>query len=956
MVTHDLVDTLLSESNESERRSRLSDYVSAASPTEVDHVAEALKEEVVRLQRADIGEALRVASLIYLLAERTGDPRHRALAQRAEAQARVIGLGEYRESLALFDQAIDLFRSIGDAEGEAQAQMTRIWALASLGRYDEALACGRWANEVLTQAGNWRAVAILNNNRAAIYGRLGRDAEALEMFEQARDAFTRLGEDGKLFLANCELNCGIVLRNLGRFDEAIAASRRCEALAEQYRQLAPLARARQNLGLVYFLMGRYNEALQLLDQAREIFRQDGRRRDAILVELFVGNCLLQLRRFHDVLEMCRRVREQFTETGVRFEVAQSWLTEAVARVGLDQTAEAESALAAAHALFAAEGNEVWMALTDLRRAALLIEDGRTDEALRLALNSADVFRRRELPAEMAQAWLTAAQAALAAGDNEQVEQLATQALAIAQERGVPLLIQQSHALLAALRQKQDEPEGALVELEAALQQLERLRGRIMVEYRAGFLEDKQTIYEDALLLSLQLERPEQALTYAERAKSRALLDLLAHRLNLSFRARSAADAPLVERLAQLRAERDRLQRRWESGEEGHLSAADVAENQLRVQQELLALEREMTDLWHRLLVRNADYAQDAAMWQVRVEPAQPYLDEDTALVEYFFARGNLHAFVITAEQVYSASPAVSPEQIVRLEQAFGLNLRAALSNPTRVAGLTAQAKGLLQRLHTALIAPIAPRLEAFRRLIIAPHGPLHYLPFHALHDGRQYLLARHEISYLPGASFLRYSRERQPAGTGAMIAAHTWGGRLPQTIEEARSLAGLWQEKPLIGPDATLDRVREGMAHCRLAHLATHGSFRPDNPLFSGLLLEDGWLTTLDVFNMRLDASLVTLSACRTGRHLVAGGDELLGLMRAFLSAGAASLLLSLWPVEDRSTAQLMEAFYRALLAGEGKGASLRQAQLQFIEGPDDALRHPYFWAPYYLVGAPGAF
>jgi len=151
------------------------------------------------------------------------------------------------------------------------------------------------------------------------------------------------------------------------------------------------------------------------------------------------------------------------------------------------------------------------------------------------------------------------------------------------------------------------------------------------------------------------------------------------------------------------------------------------------------------------------------------------------------------------------------------------------------------------------------------------------------------------------------------------------------------------------------------MADSRILHLAAHGDFRPDNPLFSGLAVADGWLTTLDIFNLRLAASLVTLSACQTGRSVVGGGDELLGLMRAFLSAGTASLALSFWAVEDRSTARLMETFYEKMAEGYSKGAALRYAQLQFTQQQSDmdqdaaaAYAHPYFWAPFFLVGDAG--
>jgi CHAT domain-containing protein len=186
---------------------------------------------------------------------------------------------------------------------------------------------------------------------------------------------------------------------------------------------------------------------------------------------------------------------------------------------------------------------------------------------------------------------------------------------------------------------------------------------------------------------------------------------------------------------------------------------------------------------------------------------------------------------------------------------------------------------------------------------------------------------------------------------------HSHGGRLPHALQEARSVAALLGGQLLVEDQATLTELERIAPQCRILHLAAHGDFRPDNPLFSGLCLSDGWLTTLDIFNLRLQASLVTLSACQTGRNVIGGGDELLGLMRAFLSAGAASLVLSLWAVEDRSTAQLMETFYQELAEGSPKGQALRCAQLQFLQKPGKqelAKSHPYFWAPFFLVGNVG--
>jgi CHAT domain-containing protein len=131
-------------------------------------------------------------------------------------------------------------------------------------------------------------------------------------------------------------------------------------------------------------------------------------------------------------------------------------------------------------------------------------------------------------------------------------------------------------------------------------------------------------------------------------------------------------------------------------------------------------------------------------------------------------------------------------------------------------------------------------------------------------------------------------------------------------------------------------------------HLACHGNFRVDNPLFSSLQLGDGWLTVRDVYGLDLrNCELVTLSACETGVSALMPGDEWIGLARGFFSAGAPSLLVSQWAVDDEATAAFMLIFYSSLLGGARPGAALRYAQCQMAEKHP----HPYFWAPFVLLG-----
>ncbi|MGI8551582.1 MAG: CHAT domain-containing protein, partial [Dehalococcoidia bacterium] len=136
-------------------------------------------------------------------------------------------------------------------------------------------------------------------------------------------------------------------------------------------------------------------------------------------------------------------------------------------------------------------------------------------------------------------------------------------------------------------------------------------------------------------------------------------------------------------------------------------------------------------------------------------------------------------------------------------------------------------------------------------------------------------------------------------------------------------------------------------------HLAAHGRFRADAPLFSSIELAGGPLTVADIFSLQLGSALVTLSGCETGRAVIGGGDELAGLVRAFLYAGAAGLLVSQWRVEDASTAALMVRFYLELRQGAGFAQALRTAQMAFIssEVPQNGRQHPFMWAGFQIIG-----
>jgi CHAT domain-containing protein len=261
--------------------------------------------------------------------------------------------------------------------------------------------------------------------------------------------------------------------------------------------------------------------------------------------------------------------------------------------------------------------------------------------------------------------------------------------------------------------------------------------------------------------------------------------------------------------------------------------------------------------------------------------------------------------------------------------------------------LERSARAVLADLYDRLVRPLADDLDS-EQLIIVPYGPLHGIPFHALYDGQSYLIERYEISYATSATVMArcQTRPRRPLEQALVVGVPDDG--IPYVAQEAETVAALLPGAQLLqGQEATIPALRATAPGQDLLHLACHGLFRGDNPLFSALRLGDGWLTVAEAAELELGAGLVTLSACESGRSRVVEEDELLGLTRAFLGSGATSLIVSLWLVNDASTAQLMEEFYRCLQAGQSKAAALRAAQRALLAKET----HPYYWAPFVLVG-----
>jgi CHAT domain-containing protein len=289
----------------------------------------------------------------------------------------------------------------------------------------------------------------------------------------------------------------------------------------------------------------------------------------------------------------------------------------------------------------------------------------------------------------------------------------------------------------------------------------------------------------------------------------------------------------------------------------------------------------------------------------------------------------------------------------------------------------------LQTRFGRLIEPILSWSQEGDILWIVPHDALHYIPLHALKVEGRYLIERNPVCFTPSASIMKYCRNNRKDKLDTALILADSRGNLPLAGEEAWVVADLLNTIPHIGSAATKSRLLELLQNGReefdVLHFACHGSFCFDQPLKSGIQLApendngrgtesdaDSTLTAEEIFKLSIPANVVTLSCCESGVNANRPGDELIGLTRALIYAGAASIVVSLWQVVDVSTRFLMERFYRELLGGRNKAEALQRAQLHVMnmQGPsvitfDDTSKesgnkcfdHPYYWAPFILVG-----
>jgi hypothetical protein len=507
--------------------------------------------------------------------------------------------------------------------------------------------------------------------------------------------------------------------------------------------------------------------------------------------------------------------------------------------------------------------------------------------------------------------------------------------------GLPHLHYRWAQRLGRLRRRQGRDTEAQELLEAAIADIEQLRSTLAQEtLRASFLQDKVIAYDELVQLFLARGELQAAFAVTEQAKSRALVDLM----NGVVTAQITAQSDLLQQLQQLQADLNALYNEL-------LNTDSEGQRKIRlvdIQAKVAQLEQEIGRLQLRAI------ASGLTIDPFAVSPdAQTTFPPDVTLLSYYQVEDHIIAFVNREGQIYAFHPLCRAAEARTLLGRLNAQWDRFRVGDDFVAQhlpiLERSTRRILAALYQALVAPLAAVLTGVDRLTILPHGPLHHVPFHALFDGQAYLLERFEITYAPSATVFALCQNRPtPQGRKTLVMGVA-DEAIPAVADEVTAVAGHYADaRVYLDEQATLAALQTQSAGCSYLHLACHGLFRADNPMFSALKLADGWLTAVQAIQLDLSHAFVVLSACESGLSQTFNGDELLGLTRAFLGAGAVTLVVSLWLAQDEATARLMSHLHQQLQQEPVNPATaLRQAQLSL----KTAYPHPYYWASFILVG-----
>lgn len=895
---------------------------------------------------------------------------------------------------AKYDEAIDLFESLMDIEhitrDTLQARMERTLGVIkeNIGQLEESVAHFENSLKLARETNDSLMIGYTLQSIAGNYREMGNHSKALETYRETIPILEGIGNQGGLSMAY--KNIGAIYRDLLLFDQALEYFSKSLEIRRKLNNINLLASIYSDIASLQKELGNYDQALIAYQKGLDFANKSGNpvRKSIILNNIGtlytqIGNTARALEYYEESLAIRKDILPPSQLTTLYSNIANR-------RFDLGEIHEAAAYYETALTIREEQGNQrdVAKTLIDLAKVEEVRENwhGALDYANR-AFSIADSTKDYSLLSD-ASIWLGYINSGM--GNSDQALNYFRKSLAYSRYLSKRNQIRPLTRLARAFDEQ--ESDSALVYGQEAIALIEEGRSRTgsYSAIKSDYFEQYSDFYLDmASWVLIYRDDPAEAYALVEQAKARTLADEL---VQASQRIdEQLPDSVRIERNQKLSAI-DKLYSQHQ--------AVENPEKRTQLETEIRKRELEYAAFQNELHRRYPAYKKLEHQEPVGLYEAQSIVDSGTAILEYAMNDERLLVFFITGDETavhqYRLSELES-EQDISINKLVQQYKDAILAHAGR-----SELELLSDRLYRVLMEPFGARLEDYANLLIVPDGPLAYLPFEALRHNSTYLIEQKNIKYLPSITSLtllkepEVKQERQllaVAGSEVMNINSETGRRisslssLPFTLVEVDSIASHFNNvTKLKEEEVTEDILKRHLNESyQYVHLATHGYIDEENPSQSGLRLagtdnleaastEDGLLKSSEIYRLNLNSDMVVLSACNTGLGKVVKGEGMLGLQRSFFYAGTASVVVSLWNVYDRSTAHLMNEFYKSLLSGEHrdaagswtdrllrwvgwdnslpfgeKASAMRAAKLSMIDHP--LYNHPVYWAPFIVVG-----
>ncbi len=907
----------------------------------------------------------------------------------------------YEAALNCFYRALDIYETAGMRSDALMTQANIGIALNSQGRNLETIETLERALRIARGSADKKSGMAACSAVGTAYGNIGMYDKADMYFRKALQSAFDIND--AIMIVTQFGNIGLIAKKRGMLDTSIAYITRAIEDGGKYLDTRGVIANQNNLANVFQDRGDYSKALQLQEEALRLSEKIGAHNLTATILENIGTSYDKLGDPGIALNYYRRASHLALRIGAGKSIITSLksigiMYERLGRDSLSLEAYREAICLAREmgfrdvetfALMAT--GVVFMRMGDYPRAlqhyvpafGMYLEAGNLDGLGTLFVHIGEVMRDlHEFDASL---------------------DFLQKAESIARRLKDPIMAHDAQVRRGDIARRLKRYDEAIEWYEKSTRELESVRNTLRSESdRTSFLDRHSDAYELLVLAALDAGRTDDAYEYLQRFRAAGAREA-AQAIRQSLR----ADMPPVE-LRGLHALEFRIRELYAQLGNGEVLSNTAmrgkAEHELQTSLDghatLLASIERRRPRWS-----NAT----GAAGRLDIRAVQRMLPRGSILVEYFTNEESSDAWILRGDSVFFVElPLTSvelAEKITRLRRPFaevreGKNL-ADVGFDVSLAG----------NLYKDIFAPLEKHLSPGAPLLIVPDGPLHFLPFELLvtedarmrgepgvlfseYEGLRYLIEKYPISYLPGSGLLAVVMD-SASGAGAMegkllgfgapflgTLKNAAAARADNTVSEISLRAGgKYRFRELaskdvaevaammtpsdlhMGKDATEARLKERARHYPNLYISSHAVADERRPLYSFVVLaqdsagrEDGFLNAHEVFNLNLNADLVTLSACETGLGKLSRGEGVVGLTRAFLCAGARSLLMSLWSVDERST-RMMPVFYRNLTAGHSKVEALRMAKLELLRTRIGGISyaHPFLWAPFVLSGNPGA-